>query len=143
MKMAVLFAATAAFGIAGSVGAADSGQYDFGKREYLNRCAVCHGLQGKGDGSVIDLLKIAAPDLTVLSKKNGGVFPVERVYAIIDGREFASGHGSRDMPIWGDAYKTEKAQAGEYFFDVPYNMEMYVRSRILALIDYLNRIQRK
>ena len=88
-------------------------------------------------------MKRAPTDLTVLSKNNGGVFPFDRVYAVIDGRQVVKGHGERDMPIWGNDYQTEKAEAAEHFFDVPYDMNMYVRVRILALIDYLNRIQTK
>lgn len=121
----------------------DKDRLDIGKREYLNRCAVCHGQSGKGDGGAIDILKTAPADLTTLSKKNGGVFPVDRVSAVIDGRQLVKGHGSRDMPIWGKEYSTETAKAEAYFFDMPFTMEMYVRSRILALIDYLNRIQSK
>lgn len=127
----------------GSVIASDKGKVDIGKREYMNKCAVCHGQSGRGDGGIIDVLKAAPADLTTLSKKNGGVFPFDRVRMVIDGRQLVKGHGDRDMPIWGNDYSREKAEAGEYFFEVPYDMEMYVRVRILALIDYLNRIQVK
>lgn len=139
----VLVALVAASGIAGGAVAAAKEKTDLGKREYLNKCAVCHGQSGKGDGGAIDILKRAPADLTILSKKNGGVFPVDRVYAVIDGREVVKGHGDRDMPIWGKEYGREKAEAGEYYVDVPYDMEMYIRARILALIDYLHRIQAK
>lgn len=121
----------------------DKDRYDIGKREYLNRCAVCHGQSGKGDGGAIDILKATPADLTTLAKKNGGVFPVDRVSAVIDGRQAVKGHGSRDMPIWGREYSSEMAKADEHFGGMPYTMEMYVRSRILALVDYLNRIQAK
>ena len=123
------------------VGAQAAERYDSGKREYMDRCAVCHGQSGKGDGGMIDILKTAPSDLTTLSRNNGGVFPFEHVYAVIDGRQAVKGHGSRDMPIWGKAYSTETVRAGEHYGDMPYNMEMYVRARILSLIDYLNRIQ--
>jgi len=116
---------------------------DIGKTEYMNKCAVCHGQSGKGDGGAVDLLKVAPADLTLLAKNNGGVFPVDRVYQVIDGRQVVKGHGSRDMPIWGNMYKKETAEAGEYFFEMPYTMDMYARVRILALIDYLSRIQGK
>ena len=124
-------------------GIAADDKYDIGKREYMNRCAVCHGQSGKGDGGGIDILKTAPTDLTTLSKKNGGVFPFERVYSVIDGRQMVKGHGTRDMPIWGQDFSLERAKADEHFAGMPYNMEMYVRARILALIDYLNRIQVK
>lgn len=123
--------------------AATTEKADLGKREYMDKCAVCHGMSGKGDGGAIDILKTAPTDLTQLSKKNGGVFPVERVAAIIDGRQAVKGHGTQDMPIWGREYLKETVKADEHFGPMPYNMEMYVRSRILALIDYLNRIQGK
>lgn len=126
---------------AGLAAAADKDQFDPGKREYMNKCAVCHGKDGKGGTGGMDVLTVAPSDLTTLSKKNGGVFPVDRVYAVIDGREAVKGHGSRDMPIWGKDYSREKVEAGEYYFDTPYSMETYVRARILSLIDYLNRIQ--
>ena len=123
------------------VGAQAAERYDSGKREYMDRCAVCHGQSGKGDGGMIDILRTAPTDLTTLSRNNGGVFPFEHVYAVIDGRQAVKGHGSRDMPIWGKAYNAETVRAGEHYGDMPYNMEMYARARILSLIDYLNRIQ--
>jgi mono/diheme cytochrome c family protein len=127
----------------GLAAAAEKGKLDPGKQEYLSKCAVCHGQGGKGDGGVIDLLKKAPSDLTTLSKRNGGVFPFDRVYRVIDGREEIKAHGARDMPIWGDDFRAETTRAAEYYFDTPYDMDMYARARILALIDYLNRIQAK
>lgn len=129
--------------LAGNVTAAGKEKVDQGKREYMNKCAVCHGQSGKGDGGVADVLKVAPTDLTMLSKKNGGVFPFERVLMSIDGRQVVKGHGDRDMPVWGSDYSREKVQAGEYYFDAPYDMEMYARMRILSIIDYLHRIQAK
>lgn len=123
--------------------AAGKEKIDVGKREFANKCAVCHGMSGKGDGGVTELLKTAPADLTVLSKNNGGVFPFDRVSAAIDGRTVVKGHGDRDMPIWGRDYKSETISAAEHYFDAPYDIEMYARVRILALVDYLNRIQTK
>ena len=90
---------------------------------------------------MIDILRVAPTDPTTLSRQNGGVFPFDRVYSVIDGRQAVKGHGSRDMPVWGKAYGSETVRAGEHYGDMPYTMEMYVRARILSLIDYLNRIQ--
>lgn len=116
---------------------------DAGRREYRDSCAVCHGEQGRGDGMGVEFLKRTPSDLTTLARRNGGVFPVDRVYALIDGREAVKEHGSRDMPIWGRAYNTQTVKAAEYYVDMSYDMESYARSRILALIDYLNRLQVK
>ncbi len=118
------------------------GNPDIGKLEYDSHCAACHGLTGKGDDSALkgELVK-SIPDLTVLSKKNNGVFPFNTVYQIIDGRTEIKSHGSREMPIWGLAFKSE---ASPYFEKIsPYDNSAIVRSRILALTEYLHRIQVK
>ena len=111
---------------------------DIGQADYEEKCAVCHGLDGKGKGSFAALLTVPVPDLTTLAQRNGGVFPHQRVYRIIDGREEARGHGPGDMPIWGQDYL---ARADKAFFGYGLNREVFVRSRILALIDYLHRLQ--
>jgi len=111
---------------------------DVGKREYVQSCATCHGLDGKGKGSFAQALELSVNDLTTLSKRNGGVFPVSRVYEVIDGREEVKAHGTREMPIWGKHYAVG---ASPRYDDYAYNPEAAVRGRILALIDYLYRLQ--
>lgn len=119
--------------------AAGQAKLDFGKREYDSNCANCHGPKGKGDGVYKGFLNKSPTDLTTLAKQNNGVFPVQRVYEVIDGRKEVGAHG-RDMPIWGADYK---GKAAGDFMDIPYDPELYVRTRINALIDYLNRLQTK
>jgi mono/diheme cytochrome c family protein len=142
MNVAFLALFGSLFLAAGAQGAAEKDKFDFGKHEFMVRCAVCHGQSGKGDGGA-EFLKVAPSDLTVLSKKNGGTFPYNRVYQVIDGRITVTGHGTRDMPIWGDHYSTDGIAAAEYYVDIPYSMEMYARNRMLALMDYVSRIQAK
>jgi mono/diheme cytochrome c family protein len=115
---------------------------DIGKREYDSNCAACHGPKGTGDGPFVDLMYLGKrlPDLTTLAKRNNGVFPTARVYEIIDGRQEIKGHGPRDMPIWGRDY-LEKM--GDTFAVYPYDPEPIVRVRILALVDYIARLQAK
>jgi mono/diheme cytochrome c family protein len=124
----------AAIGVSGLAIAA--GGIDIGRQEYDANCAVCQGPAGKGDGPYAAALKIPMPDLTVLAKKNGGVFPSAQVFSLIDGRADVQGHGPRDMPVWGEDYLA-KAPRGESSVD----REGFVRGRILALIDYMNRLQ--
>jgi hypothetical protein len=58
-------------------------------------------MDGKGNGPVSANLKVLPPDLTVLAKRNNGVFALNSVYEIIEWRKVIA-HGTRDMPIWGD-----------------------------------------
>jgi mono/diheme cytochrome c family protein len=115
----------------------------FGKREFDSNCAACHGMDAKGRGPVAGFLTKNPPDLTLLARGNGGVFPMDRLYRAIDGRDLPEGsqagpHGSREMPIWGRDYRLRD---GEYHGDTPYDADAMVRGRILALLEYLNRLQ--
>jgi len=106
-----------------------------GRPAYEQHCAVCHGLEGKGDGGAATLLTLKPPDLTQLSKNNNGVFPFWRVYGIIDGRQEVKGHGTREMPLWGAEFR---AEAGTNLV-----AQSQVRGRILELVYYLESIQAK
>ena len=94
-KNLLLAAMVSALGVAGA-----AEKMDIGKMEYGESCAACHGVTGKGDGPFAAQLKSPVPDLTVLTKNNGGVFPALRVYNVIDGRQELLAHGTREMPIW-------------------------------------------
>ena len=122
-----------------SVVHAQSGKVDFGKREYISNCANCHGVDGKGNGPYSDLLKKSPPNLTTLSKNNGGIFPMDRLYQSITGDNIKA-HGSRDMPIWGMEYRVEAANR---YMESSYDPDAYVRVRVLALLEYLYRLQIK
>jgi hypothetical protein len=67
-------------------------------------CASCHGADGKGGGPVAPALKNDLPDLTTIAKRNGGIFPAERVRRIIAGEDAIIAHGSREMPVWGPIF---------------------------------------
>jgi hypothetical protein len=119
-------------------------QEDLGKREYEANCAVCHGLEGKGDGPLAASLKQRVPSLTRLIKENDGIFPFERVYMTIDGtiEEPLPAHGTRDMPVWGDEYKAEVYERhGRYFGGMI--AKGIINGRILALIAYIGGLQER
>jgi mono/diheme cytochrome c family protein len=130
-----------AFVIAFTFGSTSAQQatFDPGKQEFANNCASCHGADGKGNGPLGELLRKSPPDLTQLAKKNQGVLPINRLYAVIDGAGVPS-HGSRDMPVWGREYRLDDAQQlrearGQY------DSTELVRARILVLLEYISRIQ--
>jgi len=118
---------------------AQAGKSDLGKREFDANCASCHGVNGKGHGQMVEWLQRAPTDLTTLTKRNGGVFPVSRMYETIEGANVPS-HGTREMPVWGTDYRIK---AAEYYGEVPFDTEAHVRSRILALIEYISRLQER
>lgn len=108
-----------------------------GKREFQRSCATCHGVEAKGDGPSANALNVQPADLTQMSKKHGGVFLFWRTYEKISGRdeEVIRGHGTREMPIWGERFRLESNAGEEY--------KLGVRGRILSLVYYLQSIQEK
>ncbi len=121
-----------------SLGSAALGQDDLiGADAYRESCAVCHGPSGLGDGEFANVLTVRPPNLTLLSSKNNGEFPFLLVFQTIDGRAIVPAHGTRVMPIWGDSFEPEaEAVAG------PYGAELLVRARIVALVDYIETLQK-
>ena len=88
--------------------AQDLSGYQSGETLYRVHCASCHGLDGHGDGPVAASLKVEVPDLTRLARRQGGRFPAEQLRRIIDGRTTLPPHGTRTMPVWGQAFSSEQ-----------------------------------
>ena len=107
-----------------------------GAREFQQRCALCHGDNGRGNGPYAFALVFKPSDLTKLAKENNGDFPFLETYMIIDGRELVKSHGPRLMPIWGDRYTEES------WYEVsPEHANTLVRGKIFELLLFLNSIQ--
>ncbi len=104
-----------------------SAQNVSGETDYLVACAACHGRTGKGDGPVAVELRTAPPNLTLLAKRNGGVFPSDVVEQTIDGRKASRAHGSHEMPVWGDIFSQLQKDRAE--------------ARIRSVVEYLKSIQ--
>jgi mono/diheme cytochrome c family protein len=134
---------------AGFADAAQAEDVDIGKSEFQSSCASCHGTDGKGKGPVSEQLKVPPSDLTMLAKNNNGVFPTNAVYETIYGSKTIPAHGTREMPIWGERFNPIVSLP--HYVDPSYwkmagpaqSPEVVVRTRILAVIDYLSRIQQK
>jgi hypothetical protein len=100
----------------------------------------------KGNGPLSAELKSKPANLT--GQENGGVFPLNAVFETIYGLKVIVAHGTRDMPIWGFRYAPDLNGAigptvSDKFTLPSYEPDALVRTRILAVIDYLNRIQEK
>jgi mono/diheme cytochrome c family protein len=110
--------------------------FDAGKDDYDSHCAACHGSSGAGEGPYTRVLNVTIPNLTTLSKRNGGVFPYSHVFETIDGRLELPAHGTRNMPIWGQEFSYKKRTLNP-------NPEAFVRAKINALVLYIHRLQAK
>jgi mono/diheme cytochrome c family protein len=76
-----------------------------GGTSYQRYCAVCHGPSARGNGPLASDLRVPVPDLTTIAARSGGKFPAERVQKVITSGENLRGHGSADMPAWGNVFK--------------------------------------
>ena len=94
-------------------------------------CATCHGRDGNGGGPVAVALKVAPPDLTVLSRRANGVFPAREVEAIITGGAAVAAHGSSEMPVWGPIFRALDPS------------DAHVKMRIRNLVAHIQSIQQK
>ena len=99
------------------------------KAMFQEYCTPCHGKTGKGDGPAALAMKKAPADLTKISARNGGVFPQAKISRFIAGLDEIPSHGSRDMPVWGDLFKSLPSGAQ--------NMPL----RVQNLTDYLKTLQ--
>jgi mono/diheme cytochrome c family protein len=140
---------------------------DKGRAEFLANCAGCHGADAKGSGPKSAALKVKPADLTILAKRNNGLFAAGAIYRLIDGRQGRSSHISADMPIWGcrhldqparppaspsgarrhgsrlAARKKPHAPGLEALLDLPCDSETAIQNRILSIVGYLSLIQQR
>jgi mono/diheme cytochrome c family protein len=104
-----------------------------GQEDYLALCSSCHGATGAGDGPAAAGLGPRPADLTRLSERNGGVFPMLAVMARIDGYTRAAD----GMPEFGALFVDEL---------VPFETEPGVLTptppRLIALAEYVESLQR-
>lgn len=103
-----------------------------GKEMFKSYCAVCHGLDGKGNGPAASAMKTLPTDLTALAQKDGGKYPSSHVAAVIRGQAMTPSHGSQDMPVWGPLFSS-----------ISQGHEGQVQQRITNLVSYIETLQAK
>ncbi|MBZ5699927.1 MAG: cytochrome c [Acidobacteriia bacterium] len=106
-----------------------------GEEMYKTYCAVCHGIDGKGDGPAASEFKTPPTNLTLLAQHFNGKFPEAYVAEVIKNgpKEAKKAHGSEDMPVWGPAFGSISGGA----------RSPLVKLRISNLSKYLESMQAK
>jgi len=106
-----------------------------GEDLYRRYCSSCHGIDARGDGPVAAVLKAKPKDLTRIAERRRGVFPTAELVRIVDGRDVAIAHGTREMPVWGKRFG-EALNPGTA-------AETVRRGTAQLIVDYLSTIQVK
>ena len=99
-----------------------------GRDLFIGHCAICHGLDGRGQGPLAEALKIIPADLTQIAVKHEGTFPDAKVADVIRNGGAVLGHGSTAMLPWG-LYFSERHKPA------------VGKARIKALVEYLKSLQ--
>jgi mono/diheme cytochrome c family protein len=98
-----------------------------GQQLYKDYCAACHGSAGKGDGPVVEFLKVPPPDFTTMAKRNNGEFPAVHFSAVLRLGVDSHSHGTPDMPIWGPLFRSRDLNKDQSQLTI-YNLTSYVKS---------------
>lgn len=99
---------------------------------YTEYCAVCHGVDGRGNGPAASALKQPIPDLTTMAQRHGGTYPWAHVNSVLTfGTSEMVAHGSPEMPVWGSLFGSLNTN--------PHSQE--ARLRIANLNNYLKAMQ--
>jgi len=100
-----------------------------GAELYKFYCSTCHGTDAKGRAAASPA-RPAGPDLTMLARYSGGVFPRDRVFEVIrHGSGAVPSHGAPGMPVWGAIFRGLDGN------------DTMVEIRIANLVEYLQSIQ--
>jgi mono/diheme cytochrome c family protein len=101
-----------------------------GRELFRTYCASCHGVSGRGDGPAAVALRVPPVDLRYYAMNNGGVFPETQLRRIVDGRDVRA-HGTTEMPVWGDAFKSSREGLSE----------VSAQARIAAIVQFVASLQ--
>lgn len=135
MRLALPFA----FGVAGVLALAAclppaEAPQTSGVADFADLCAPCHGATGVGNGPMAADLTVKPAELTGLSARNGGVFPLARVMSKIWG--YSEGAVPSMMPQFGPLLDSPTV-----LVDVGDGIQTPTPERLIDLAEYLQSIQ--
>lgn len=131
-----IWAIAAGLGLAGLVAACAPAPSPTGARaDFAAYCAVCHGPDGRGDGPLAAEPGLAPPDITLVTRRNGGVFPKTPIMGHIAG--YTMGRSDSAMPQFADLL-----DGPTVMYDDGSGQPVPTPARLVALADYVQSIQR-
>lgn len=107
-----------------------------GRALFDQYCVSCHGAEGRGDGPAAATLDNVPADLTRISARNGGSFPMVRVMSVIDGYT-RRGDRSSVMPELGVALQ----EGPLVMVETADGISTPTPANLVALAEYLRSIQ--
>jgi hypothetical protein len=106
-----------------------------GEKLFARHCATCHGADARGNGPIAPVLILQPSDLTQLTNRAVGTFPISLLIAKLDGRDPLLVHGS-PMPVFGPFFEgkgvTMRGEDG---------LLIMTSQPIINLVEYLETIQ--
>ena len=106
-----------------------------GASDFADLCAPCHGTGGRGAGPMAAELAVKPADLTGLSARNGGTFPLSRVMNKIWGYSRGASVPSM-MPHFAPLLDSPTV-----LVDVGDGVQTPTPERLIDLADYLATLQ--
>jgi mono/diheme cytochrome c family protein len=103
-----------------------------GRMTFSTICVSCHGKDARGGGPVAASLKTKPANLRLIARRRNGSFSHDEIGEYIDGRKASLAHGTREMPVWGDALATAAPEP---------EREQRRKLRIEEVVAYLKTIQ--
>ncbi|AXI47637.1 cytochrome C [Sulfitobacter sp. SK012] len=106
-----------------------------GETLFIENCVSCHGVAGHGDGPLAADLDTPPADLTQISKRRGGIWPMLEIMSILDGYS-RNTLPREDMPIFEGFLDNDMVE-----FDTGNGVKTLVPSKLVAMADYLETLQ--
>lgn len=115
--------------------ASSLGAEGVGETLFSENCVSCHGIAGQGDGPNAKGLGTAPADLTKISARRGGVWPMLEIMSIIDGYS-RNTVPREDMPVFENFLDNEMVE-----FDTGNGVNILVPSKLIEIVNYLETLQ--
>ncbi|MBW7056267.1 cytochrome c [Paracoccus bogoriensis] len=105
------------------------------RADFAAYCAACHGNDGRGGGPLAEGMEPVPADVTLITRRNGGVFPKAQVMGHIAG--YTMGRSESPMPQFSDLL-----EGPQVMFDDGSGQTVPTPARLVALADYVQSLQR-